>query len=343
MTTAADSRPLRVLQVGCGPRAQHHLAAMRASRAVEIVGVCDLDPARLEATAERFGVARRYADMAAAIDAERPDLVDIVTPPTIRVAIVERAIAAGAAAILIEKPIALLPSEARRLVELGRDRLIAVNTQYQWMPHWQRFWDLLRGGALGDLRLLRASTRTNILEQGPHILDLALRAAAAAGLPDPEWVLAASAGVERFGQIPVPADLSATVGLGAARMHLNAGPSAPAVPGEDGYYYQQQIELIGSAGRLWVSLNQGWELWTERGWERGETGWPRSDELAQPALFIELRDRLHSGAWELFPTRVAVAAQVSDLMFACYASAQGGGRVALPADLPDDLVARVAA
>jgi len=314
---------------------------MVASNAVTIVAICDLDDARLQATGERFGIERRYHDMDEAIQAEKPELVDIVTPPTIRLSVVEQALAAGAPAILIEKPIALTPSESRRLVELGRERLIAVNTQYQWMPHWQRCWEILRGDTLGEVRMLRASTRANILEQGPHILDLALRAAANTGLPTPEWVLAATAGVEHFGSTPVPADLSATVGFGNARLHLNAGPSAPAVPNETVFWYQQQIEVIGSHGRLWVSLNQGYELWTNTGWQHGTTGWPRDDEAAQPALFAELRDRLHAGTWQEFPTRVQVAGRVSDLMFACYASAQSGERIALTDELPDDIVARV--
>src|ERR687890_136183 len=101
---------LRVASVGCGPRGQAHIHAMRA---------------------------------------------------------------AGARNILIEKPIGLRPSETRRLRELGEECFIAVNTQYQWMPHWQRFWGLFENRELGQVRLLRASTRTNILEQGSHILDLA--------------------------------------------------------------------------------------------------------------------------------------------------------------------------
>jgi predicted dehydrogenase len=334
---------LRVAQVGCGPRAHTHIAAMLASGAVDLLALCDVDDQRLQATGEKFGVVRRYHDMAEMIQAEQPELVDIVTPPTIRAAIVEPAITAGAPALLIEKPIALTPSEARRLAMLGRDRLIAVNTQYQWMPHWRRFWDMLAGRELGEVRLLHASTRCNLLEQGPHILDLALKAAAISGLPAPEWALAAGAGVERFGSTPVPADTSATIGLGEARLHLNAGPSAPAVPGEHVIWYQQQIELIGDRGRLWVSLNQGWRLWREDGFEVGETGWPRNDVEAQAALFAHLRDVLHAGgdSWREFPTRVEVAARIAHVMFGCYASALGGGRVALDSEWPDSVVEQV--
>ena len=195
---------LRVVQVGCGARGRAHSAAMRACGAVDLVAICDLLAENVQALGDEFGIARRYADLTTMIEAEQPDLVDIITPPTIRVGIVEEAIAAGAPAILIEKPIALTQADARRLADLGQERLIAVNTQYPWMPHWQQFWDLLRGQGLGPLRTLRVGTRANLLEQGVHVVDLALRAAALGGLPEPEWVLAACDGTEYFGATPVP-------------------------------------------------------------------------------------------------------------------------------------------
>src|SRR6476659_3168355 len=87
---------LRILQVGCGGRAKAHIAAMQACGAVELLALCDLDEGRLHAAGEQFGMQRRYRDLAEAIRSEQPDLVDIVTPPTIRASIVEPAIAAGA-------------------------------------------------------------------------------------------------------------------------------------------------------------------------------------------------------------------------------------------------------
>jgi predicted dehydrogenase len=316
------------------------MAAMRGGGAAELVALCDLHEPRLRTLGQKYGVSRLYHDMGEMIRREKPDLVDIVTPPTIRVGVVEAAIEAGARNILIEKPIALRPSESRRLVELGAEPgvFIAVNTQYQWMPHWQRAWPLIAQGRLGEIRTIRCGTRTNILEQGPHVLDLALRAASLGGAGEPEWVLAATTGVERFGAVPVPADTAATVGLGPARLFWNQGPSAAEVPGETVFWYHIQIEIIGSRGRLWVSLNKGWELWLDGAVERGDTAWPRDDGLAQAALFVELRDRIANGTTAEFPTRIEVAARHSDLMFACYASSLGNARVLLPAALDDWVV-----
>ncbi len=337
------SRRLRILQIGCGARAQAHLAAMQAQPLVDIVGICDLDASKLAHTADHFGIAARYSDMAQAIAATQPDLVDIVTPPQIRLSIVQQAITAGAPAVLIEKPIALTPSESRALAALGNNRLIAVNTQYQWMPHWQHIWQLLADRHIGDVRAIRASTRVNILEQGPHILDLALTAAHVSGLPAPQWVQATCTGVEYFGTTPVPADTSAVIGLGDARLWLNAGDSAPEVPGETGLYYQQQIDILGTAGRIWVSLNQGWCLWDARGMHPGVTGWPHDDGVAQAALFAHLHQVLVGGGdWRTFPTRIAMAARNQDVMFGCYVSAQQGGRVALPQAWDDQIVSQLA-
>ena len=323
------ARALRVVQVGCGGRAQAHLAAMQASGAVDVVAICDLDATKLHETADRFGIAARYTDMAEAIGAHRPALVDIVTPAHIRLGIVEAAVRAGAPAILIEKPMALSATECDALVRLGADRLIAVNTQYRWMTHWQAVWKLLRQEALGTVRAIRVSTGVNLLEQGPHVLDLAMHAAELCGWGNPEWVLAQCVGQEFFGANAVPADTSAVIGYGDKRLWLNAGPSAPPVPGESVIWYQQQVEIIGDRGRIWVSLNQGWTLWRNGRIRQGSTGWPADDGVAQQALFVDLRRVLHAKGdrWRSFATGVATAAQRQRVMDGCIAAARLGKRM----------------
>jgi predicted dehydrogenase len=308
---------LKAVQVGCGARAQAHIAAMQECGAVDLIALCDQDAAKLNATGDKFGVEQRYKNMSEMIRALKPEFVNIVTPPNIRLGIVEEAVEAGAPAILLEKPLSLTLQEAERLLELSKDRLIAVNTQYQWMPHWKRFWHLLEQKALGEVLIIRASTRCHILEQGPHILDLALKAAHSSNLPNPELLLAATKDTDSYCGITVPADLSATIALGEARLFLNAGPSAPIVPNETVIWYQQQVDVLGEAGRLWVSLNQGWKLWTKDGFETGATVWANNDGEAQRALFIELRDVLKTDTWKNFPTRLEAAMPAVRLMFEC--------------------------
>jgi predicted dehydrogenase len=327
--------------IGCGGRAQAHMAAMLSSKAIDLVAICDLDEAKLKAAGEKFGVKKLYNSMEEAIGTEKPEFVDICTPPTIRTSIVEPAINAGAPHILIEKPIALKPSESRRLVELGKDRLIAVNTQYQWMPHWQRFWEILAKKELGDIRYIRASTKADILEQGPHTLDLAMKAARISGLPDPEWVIAGATGVAYHGAIPVPGDVTAIAGLGDARLFINHGATAPEVPGESVFWYHIQVDIVGTKGRLWVTLNQGWTLWQNGKFSKGKTDWGKNDGQSQAGLYKELRDRIHGGTWQEFPTRVEIAAKNSELMMATYLAALNNAKVDLPTKLPDSLVNRV--
>ena len=269
------------------------------------------------------------------------ECVSIITPPTLRARVVEPAFEAGAPAVLIEKPLALAPGEARQLESLGADRLLAVNTQYRWMSHWQSLWPLLDAGALGEVRAIRASTRENILEQGPHVLDLALEVARRSGWGAPQKVLASCAGLARFGATPVPLHTSASIGFEApaAVLHFDAGTHAPST-GDPLNGFNIQVEVTGSKGRFLATLTRGWELQIEGEIRRGETHWPGDDLQAQPALFADLRAALR-GDWRQFPTRIQNAARVSDLMFACYASALDRRAVSLGETFDDSIVERL--
>jgi len=194
---------------------------------------------------------------------------------------------------------------------------------------------MLDAGELGEVRSIRASTRAKILEQGPHVLDLALEVARRSGWGAPTKVLASCAGLERFGKTPVPSHTSASVGFERddVVLHFDAGMHAPST-GDPLGGFNLQLEIVGGKGRFRATLTRGWELQSSDGIEHGETRWPDDDLAAQPAIFAALRDALH-GDPRTFPTRIGNAARVSDLMFACYASALER-RVTSPAEQWDD-------
>lgn len=301
----------------------------RSGRAVP-VGFWNRTPELADARAKEVGLERGYATVTEMIESTAPDVVNIVTHPSARLPLLREAIDAGARVILLEKPIALTPEELALVRTMGEEVFIAVNTQYRWMSHWQRFWQVIADGGIGEVHTIRASTAVDILEQGPHLLSLALSAARVAGLPLPTWVLAGSAEEVRYGDAAVPGDITAVMDLGAARLHLLAGPSAPVLPEEDVIYYQQQIEITGSKGRIWTSLTKGWQLWTEEGFTSGSTEWPRDDYQSQAELFADLADAVRNPSLRAgFPTSIHRAAEEAEILFASIEAGRGAKRVNL--------------
>src|SRR5215471_7438561 len=73
-------RKVRFALIGCGRIASNHMEAIKAHHErAELIAVCDIDPARLEAAVQRTG-ARGYASLEALLAAETPDCVVITTP-----------------------------------------------------------------------------------------------------------------------------------------------------------------------------------------------------------------------------------------------------------------------
>lgn len=314
--------------VGCGRRASEELEAMRRSGRARPVGFWNRTPELADARSLEVGLERGFATITEMIERTAPDVVNIVTHPAARIPLMREAIGAGAGVILLEKPVALTPAELIEIRSMGDKVFIAVNTQYRWMSHWQRLWRAIAQGDIGEVLGIRVSAGVDILEQGPHLLSLALSAARVAGLPAPTWVLAGGSGETHHGEVAVPADITAVMDLGNARLQLLAGASAPRIKDEDVIYYQQQVEIIGSKGRIWSSLTKGWTLWTEVGFMSGTTEWPRDDYQAQSDLFSDLADAVHDPSLRVdFPTSIDRAADEAAILFACIASAAAGRRV----------------
>ena len=111
----------RIAVVGVGHMGRLHaekLAQLAGEGALELAGVCDVDPARAAEAAQKVGtrVLRDLAEVTAAADAA---IVAVHTSEHARVA---GELLASGLDCLIEKPIATTRAEARRLVETARER-----------------------------------------------------------------------------------------------------------------------------------------------------------------------------------------------------------------------------
>ena len=79
---ATGERTVRVAMIGAGRMATRvHYPSLASFPDVTIAAVCDLDPARLAAAAEAYGIERRYTDYRRMVDEVAPDAVYAIGPP----------------------------------------------------------------------------------------------------------------------------------------------------------------------------------------------------------------------------------------------------------------------
>src|SRR4051794_27188937 len=111
MTTAAV--------IGCGDVSVVHLRAIENLAGVDLVGVCDTDPARAEAAAQRYGVPA-FTGHRELLDAVRPEVAHVCTPHHQHAPVAIDCLDAGVA-VLVEKPVAHTVAEADRLIAAARE------------------------------------------------------------------------------------------------------------------------------------------------------------------------------------------------------------------------------
>ncbi len=142
-----------------------HLPSLRGYPAAELVAIADRDEAALRRAGDAFGVAGRYADHRAMIEAERLDGVVVATPHATHFAIARDALERGVG-VMVEKPMVLRADEARALVGLAEERGVplVVGYPYHFVPQYQRLREAIAGGRLGQLQLVHGLFASMVIE-----------------------------------------------------------------------------------------------------------------------------------------------------------------------------------
>lgn len=161
--------------IGTGTIAQHHLKSLVGSEHGKPIAVFDVLADRAEATAREFGVpyvARSVDDLLA-----RPevDAVIVCTPPFAHAEPTIQALRAGKH-VLCEKPFALDPSEAQRMVDAAEraGKFLACGSGRQRLhPANRKARQLLDVGELGEVYHVRSSSFRFRGRPGHHLLSQA--------------------------------------------------------------------------------------------------------------------------------------------------------------------------
>lgn len=178
----AGPAPLRVGFVGSGLIARVHGPLVLRDSAAALVGIADPDAARAEALAETLGGPRAYPDAEALLEAERPDVVHVLTPPEDHARSSILALRRGCH-VLVEKPMALTVEDARAIADAARESgvRLCVNHNMVAQDVVQRALALVAAGALGEVSSVEASyaydARRNpdLLEQGAELCQWVYR------------------------------------------------------------------------------------------------------------------------------------------------------------------------
>jgi predicted dehydrogenase len=121
----------RIAFVGAGEMANAvHYPSLKSFDDVEIVGACDIDKARLDATAARWGIDRTYSDYRTMVNELSPDGVYVIGLPNIMFDIWVWCLRQGCN-LYIEKPMGLTRHQAEILATLAEQHQCITQVSHQ--------------------------------------------------------------------------------------------------------------------------------------------------------------------------------------------------------------------
>lgn len=157
----ASKQKLRVAIAGAGMVTRHHLLAWQKLSQVEVVAICARDLKNAEARASEFNIPGTYDDVAAMLEREKPDVIDIATPPDVHADQVRMAADRGIH-ILCQKPMTCDPATAKQLVADVGDRVrFMVHENWRFRPYYRQAARWLAEGKAGRVREFQLTVRSS--------------------------------------------------------------------------------------------------------------------------------------------------------------------------------------
>ncbi len=154
-----------VLLIGCGHIGEEHLADIYYRENIRIVGAVDTRVERAALFARKYGAEGYGTDYRPFLEKKDTDIVIIATYADSHLAILQDCLAAGKH-VLCEKPIAASLEDGLRFVRLvksGRSRVLVAHI-LRHNRSYQKLAELIQGGVVGKLRLMR-------MVQNHHAID----------------------------------------------------------------------------------------------------------------------------------------------------------------------------
>jgi len=132
---AKASGKVRVAMIGAGSMPNYdHLPSLASFKDVEIVGICDVDPGRLNAAADKYGIEKRYDNYVKMVEETAPDAVYAVAQPEVMYPVWQWCLNQGLN-LFVEKPLGSNIHQARILAYLAEKNGCITQVGFQRRHH----------------------------------------------------------------------------------------------------------------------------------------------------------------------------------------------------------------
>ncbi|MDF2721475.1 MAG: gfo/Idh/MocA family oxidoreductase [Paenibacillus sp.] len=348
---AVQASPYRSLLIGTGGWANAHAQAYGLCRDVRLAGICGHSSGeKLQRMIEQYGVAHAGLDAESLMREIQPDIVDVACNPHYRLQAVAIAVRYPSVRLInLEKPIALTPGEAYEIERLCREhgKLLTVNHQKKLLPAWRAARERIDSGAIGEVEYIRASCQGNLLEQGTHLIDMAMHVN---GYSPLRWLSGQVDALEGLNKPQSSSPDAAVAELcfdNGVRAYMEFGASGRTIPGATNKWMQFAVDVYGAKGHMRLRLETGLDTVIYADGEQG------GQHTSEPGGWGEHYMQALAGHLESLAAyiRQPELGHISDLgrsmmsfqaVMGIYASSLEGGIVRFPLRFPDDLQQRLA-
>jgi predicted dehydrogenase len=241
----------------------HHAKFFKSNPRFELVGLCDVDAAKLAAAAAEFAVKRTSTDPSALSRELGPDVFCFCTPPAFRLGLIKVGIQSGAKLIAYEKPMATSMNEAieiRNAVQSAGVKTV-VSHQHRYGQHYRKVKQIIASGAIGRVHTVYGTSVAWMLQIFTHLVDYMRWYNEDSPA---EWVMGEAAGRSKLSDNhPSPDYLAGFIQFAnGVRGVVECGAGAPDVPEVDYWWRKNRIGAQGTEGFAEVLTGGGWRAVT---------------------------------------------------------------------------------
>lgn len=179
-----DKKIYTAVVIGCGKvgatfemdsglvKPASHAAALVAGGRTKLVALTDPDAAQLKRAGDYYGVPT-YIDARACLEALRPDIVVIASPPGTHEAMLSLALEFKTPAIVCEKPVSDTLESAARMIAATKKTtsIVIVNHQRRFFPLFKEARERIMKGEFGRIQQVSTYYSNGLFNNGTHTID----------------------------------------------------------------------------------------------------------------------------------------------------------------------------